>query len=169
MSGYTQSGPPDIPDLQVNADINRVRKNIHPLCMDGRDCIRWVTSGRKEGLAAAQATSGGDEKGGGQCGDALVATEWAPPSRGLLWHHAVMNLPRTAVEFCDAFQGAFPPSVWKGQLPLVHCYTFQKSETEAGALQVCAVSYAAILHVMTLVLLCRCVEEGRGCSWGATG
>jgi tRNA (guanine37-N1)-methyltransferase len=53
---------------------------------------------------------------------------------GLVWHHAVMNLPASALSFVDAFVGAFDPNVWGSRpLPLVHLYTFKPpSETEAG-------------------------------------
>lgn len=44
-----------------------------------------------------------------------------------------MNLPASAIEFLDAFYGAFNPDLWRGQLPMVHCYTFKRgTETEAG-------------------------------------
>jgi tRNA (guanine37-N1)-methyltransferase len=45
-----------------------------------------------------------------------------------------MNLPASAVEFLDAFNGAFDPAHWRGrQLPMVHVYTFKKGpETDAG-------------------------------------
>jgi tRNA (guanine37-N1)-methyltransferase len=59
-----------------------------------------------------------------------------PPPGGLLFQHAVMNLPASAVEFLDAFNGAFDPASWAGrQLPLVHVYTFKKKETEAGEIR----------------------------------
>jgi len=46
-----------------------------------------------------------------------------------------MNLPASAVEFVDAFNGAFDPATWKGRLPLVHLYTFKTAaETETGGL-----------------------------------
>lgn len=57
------------------------------------------------------------------------------PIEPVLFDHAVMNLPASAIEFVDAFRGAFNAGVWEGRpLPLVHCYTFRTaSETSAGA------------------------------------
>ncbi len=58
---------------------------------------------------------------------------YRPAAEGVLFQHAVMNLPASAVEFLDAFSGAFEPSRWRGRLPWVHVYTFKKGvETEEG-------------------------------------
>ncbi|KXZ45894.1 hypothetical protein GPECTOR_49g478 [Gonium pectorale] len=47
-----------------------------------------------------------------------------------------MNLPASAIEFLDAFAGAFDPATWHERpLPMVHCYTFKRAaETEADIL-----------------------------------
>ncbi len=56
-----------------------------------------------------------------------------PTPGGLMFQHAIMNLPASAVEFLDAFNGAFDRGSWRGRLPLVHVYTFKKSaETDQG-------------------------------------
>jgi tRNA G37 N-methylase Trm5 len=116
-------------------DLNKVKKSVHTYCMDGKEFIRWVNSshpcrGQDKDRDISQSSDIADQP---------VAPSWEPPHDGLVWHHAVMNLPRTAVEFCDAFAGSFDDSVWQNRnLPLVHCYSFQKNETEAGMLLVSA-------------------------------
>jgi len=55
-------------------------------------------------------------------------------SKSKTWEHfdhVVMNLPASALEFLDVFQGLFSRSYWKGPMPWIHCYCFMRSnETE---------------------------------------
>lgn len=48
-----------------------------------------------------------------------------------------MNLPATAIEFLDVFNGCFNQQRWGSQpLPSIHCYCFAKAaETDAGRLK----------------------------------
>lgn len=101
----------------------QVGDNVTPFNMDGRAFIRAVS-----GAASPP------------------GTDAAP--HGVVYQHAVMNLPSAAIEFVDAFRGAFDPEVWEGQrMPTVHCYTFQRAgETQQGVLH-------GVLHHLNQVSL----------------
>lgn len=115
---------------QVNTQLNKVQGAVRPFCMDGRAFVRLLCGSLDDAsLASAQQA----RPGGPDDAPPALPAGWEPPVGGVQWHHALMNLPRTAVEFCDAFRGAFDPTRWRGTLPWVHCYSFQKHETEAGA------------------------------------
>lgn len=66
--------------------------------------------------------------------DQIASPGMSPSSASAaMFDHAIMNLPASAIEFLDAFHGAFDKGAWKGELPLVHCYCFQrKDETQSG-------------------------------------
>jgi len=109
--------------LVENSKINKV--SVHSYCEDGREFLKKAA-------------------GGTLCHDAGT---WQP------FHHVIMNLPATAIEFLDALNGSFDESLWKSHnLPLVHVYSFlPATETYAGTL----FSLASMLSC-TLLLSCCC-------------
>lgn len=97
--------------------------------------------------------------------------------QSMVYQHAVMNLPASAIEFVDAFHGAFDAALWDGRpMPMVHCYAFQRAgETQQGMCDGCVVQedwkhlYGRCCvrcvhqqHVHPLVALYRSVEQAAG-------
>ncbi|KAF5827454.1 Met-10+ like-protein-domain-containing protein [Dunaliella salina] len=116
--------------LRINARLNRVTGAVHPFTLDGREFVRLLCTTPSHRCAAAAEMH------------AFVLQVLALTRRyaavELHMHvllHAVMNLPASAIEFVDAFNGAFDPATWSGRLPLVHLYTFKTAaESEADVL-----------------------------------
>lgn len=110
--------------LMRNIPKNKVQNRVHAFNLDGREFIRRAFRNPSQ----------------------------YPNGLSLLADHVVMNLPGTAIEFLDAFRGAFVDDVWKRatdgisasssssdattvssssqpkkELPMVHCYCFTRS------------------------------------------
>ncbi len=109
--------------LVENSKINKV--SVHSYCEDGREFLRKAA-------------------GGTLCNDAETA--WQP------FHHIIMNLPATAVEFLDALSGSFDEGLWESHdLPLVHVYSFlPATETYVG------MCFRACCHALGTLLLSWC-------------
>ncbi|EIE26693.1 hypothetical protein COCSUDRAFT_12364 [Coccomyxa subellipsoidea C-169] len=89
--------------MTVNTKLNKVENLVKASCMDAREFVR--------SLCNPDHSTARDGQG------------------GLIFHHAILNLPATAVEFLDVFNGCFNQQRWKDvPLPHVHCYTFAKNE-----------------------------------------
>lgn len=95
------------------------------------------------GGAASRDASGANAPAG--VGRELAAPAAALPPRRvpIPFHHVVMNLPATAMEFLDAFNGAFPRALWPESVPLptVHVYTFAPPGATPADLRAIAEGY----------------------------
>lgn len=95
--------------LLKNAKLNHVEDKIHAFNMDGRDFVRKIV---QLSLPLSSSSS---------------TTEQSSKSLRP-FTHVVMNLPASAVEFVDVFQGLYSKRR-HALLPMIHCYCFSKSES----------------------------------------
>ena len=128
-----------------NVVLNRISNRVHVFNMDGREFVRLLLATPGGPIDRVEDLQQGDYSSvrdlAGVSVSALshrlppVPASYSPPPEGVMFQHAVMNLPASAVEFLDAFNGAFDPGRWRGRLPKVHVYTFKKgNETDEGDL-----------------------------------
>ena len=101
-----------------NAKLNKVETYLKAYNLDAREFITKVTSELIGDLVTLPAAS----------------SEARPcPAAPRLISHVIMNLPASAVEFLDSFQGLMsdvPQHLREVlELPYVHCYHFTKSES----------------------------------------
>jgi tRNA (guanine37-N1)-methyltransferase len=137
--------------LVENIKINKVGHTVCPYNVDGREFMRDAAGGKlqvqlepvpppsqnakKKNKKNKGATTDGEAMKETEKTDTAIAP--TPPSGPVSippFHHIVMNLPATAVEFLDALNGSFDPGMWKDSaLPTVHVYAFlKKDETVQG-------------------------------------
>ena len=100
--------------LLKNAKLNRVKEKIHAFNMDGRDFVRKMVQ-----LSLPSASS-----------SPPLSTDQGQNARKMLkpFTHVIMNLPASAVEFVDVFQGLYSAHR-HAMLPTIHCYCFSKSQS----------------------------------------
>ncbi|KAL9952179.1 hypothetical protein ACROYT_G039394 [Oculina patagonica] len=103
--------------LLKNAKLNRVEKKIHAFNMDGRDFVRKMVQLSFPPASSFSSSSSTDQGLQGNASKILQP-----------FTHVVMNLPASAVEFVDVFQGLYSAHR-HAALPTIHCYCFSKSQS----------------------------------------
>jgi len=121
---------------------------VIPFAEDGRNFIRAVSrrvwwnpfpeSAPKISKSQAKKEKRALVSGGSRDPTPTSASEPAPVSSVPVYQpklrnrisHFVMNLPDSAIEFLDAFQGVFAEpelrEVYEGRMPMVHCHCFTR-------------------------------------------
>lgn len=112
--------------LRENAAVNKVNDKLKAYMLDGREVIR-LAAGRKLPPPAVPLVCVKGE---------MKEHKKEREGGNELFQHVIMNLPATAVEFLDAFNGAFDRQEWKDvDLPMVHVYAFLRGDEELKDLQ----------------------------------
>lgn len=137
--------------LEWATDKNKVGQYVKAFCRDGREFIRWATAT----LPASRRTVMETVK---EKGKPPIKTSLKEPET---FDHYVMNLPKTAVEFLDAFRGLhqgrealFEPYTSR-KLPKVHVYLFTErngpgtAQTKEEEEQVCKTIGEHLGHEVT--------------------
>ncbi|KIK70621.1 hypothetical protein GYMLUDRAFT_65841 [Collybiopsis luxurians FD-317 M1] len=126
-----------------NIKDNDVSDEVRPFCEDGRDFIRDVFakvfdapfpaySGPKLSKTAQRKLEK-QVKRGAVVSESLQLKE-LPLRRSI--HHFVMNLPDTAIQFLDAFQGVLSTRALQeaySMMPMIHCHCFTRELEQEGA------------------------------------
>jgi tRNA (guanine37-N1)-methyltransferase len=150
--------------LVENVRINGVGAAVSTYCVDGRQLMRQAAAGelrveapppppaaaqnkksKRPGAAGAEDAVGpspaAEQQQQQQGGKGKKAAEKPALAQAVAgpapaFDHAIMNLPATAVEFLDAFRGAFAPALWAGRrLPWVHVYAFLRADQTTADLR----------------------------------
>ncbi|BFI29579.1 tRNA (guanine37-N1)-methyltransferase [Marchantia polymorpha subsp. ruderalis] len=156
--------PDSIKYLKINAKVNKVEGRVFAYNMDAREFMKHIVKKVATDTDSVKTLEDGDQNGSPAKGPPF-STERAdatgedrkqeakefkvkgkakgkqdvqvpPPMPWEGFHHVPMNLPASALEFLDVFQGLLSRDHWKGPMPRIHCYCFMRAiETHADVLK----------------------------------
>eukprot|EP00117_Sycon_ciliatum_P033048 scpid51087/ scgid25511/ tRNA (guanine(37)-N1)-methyltransferase; M1G-methyltransferase; tRNA [GM37] methyltransferase; tRNA methyltransferase 5 homolog len=101
--------------LTENCRLNHVASRVSVFTLDGRQFLKEISAK----VVAGRAENGVNNSSVG--GNERTHVAWP------MFNHVVMNLPAIAIEFLDAFRGAFTGHD-DVRLPMVHCYCFSSAD-----------------------------------------
>eukprot|EP00835_Amoeboradix_gromovi_P005133 NODE_455_length_8260_cov_0.408406.p2 type:complete len:409 gc:universal NODE_455_length_8260_cov_0.408406:1521-295(-) len=108
--------------LQHNSKSNKVTNRLYNFNLDGRDFI-------KDSLKLLNSKKQEIEDNLNKKSSKAKKAKISFPDT-LSFDHYILNLPATAIEFCDAFRNLFPRN---HKLPMIHVYAFFKGKIQKEA------------------------------------
>jgi tRNA (guanine37-N1)-methyltransferase len=121
--------PDSFAHLTKNIHTNKVVGLVRPYNMDGREFIKQSLLDLQNDKVWEQMKTAHLSvmhlKDSRKKGNKPMPKSSFPETKPPAFHHYVMNLPATAIEFLDAFKGLYKDQKLE-KLPLIHCYCFSK-------------------------------------------